>query len=187
MGLSVALVHYPTVNKQGEVVATSVTNFDIHDIARASRTFGVDHYFIVTPMKMQRDFVQRIMLHWLEGEGTEYNPTRGDALRDTHIVADLAEAGDFLKEKLGSEPLWIATSARVKAWTLTSSQLRERIEAGEHVCLIFGTGHGLHSEVIELADAILEPIFGPGDFNHLSVRSAVSIYLDRLMARRSDK
>ena len=55
MGLSVALVHYPTVNKEGAVVATSVTNFDIHDIARASRTFGVDHYFIVTPMKMQRD------------------------------------------------------------------------------------------------------------------------------------
>jgi len=63
--------------------------------------------------------------------------------------------------------------------------LREKITAdAPPVCLIFGTGHGLHPEVLELADAVLEPIHGPTEFNHLSVRSAVSIYLDRLLAPR---
>jgi hypothetical protein len=29
-------------------------------------------------------------------------------------------------------------------------------------------------------DYILEPVYGPGEYNHLSVRSAVAIILDRL-------
>ena len=76
------------VNKDGDAVATSVTNFDIHDIARAARTYGADRYFIVTPIRMQRDFVRRIVDYWREGSGASYNPTRGDALRDVRIVRD---------------------------------------------------------------------------------------------------
>jgi hypothetical protein len=34
---------------------------------------------------------------------------------------------------------------------------------------------------MEQADYILEPIYGPGEYNHLSVRSAVAIILDRLL------
>ena len=41
---------------------------------------------------------------------------------------------------------------------------------------------GERMEIIELADHILEPIRGRDGWNHLSVRSAVSIYLDRLLA-----
>ncbi len=186
MPLFIALVHYPTVNKLGKVVATSVTNFDIHDIARASRTYGVAHYFMVTPIAMQRDFVERIMRHWLEGEGAEYNPTRGDALQIASVATDLAAVGEIIARDFGSAPLWVATSARVTAWSLTARQLRSKLDEGQNVCLIFGTGHGLHQEIMELADAILEPIHGPTNFNHLSVRSAVSIYLDRLLGKRSD-
>ena len=112
MGLSIALVHYPALNKEGKLVTTSVTNFDIHDIARAARTYGVDRYFIVTPSKMQRDFVRRIMSHWIEGAGAQYNPTRGDALQGTEIVSDLVQVGEAIARDFGAEPLWVATSAR---------------------------------------------------------------------------
>ena len=44
--------------------------------------------------------------------------------------------------------------------------------------LAFGTGWGLAPEVIEHADALLEPIRAArGDYNHLSVRSACAIAL----------
>jgi len=52
------------------------------------------------------------------------------------------------------------------------------------VLLVFGTGWGLMAEVLEAADVLLPPLSGPagpGGFNHLSVRSAVSIVLDRLL------
>jgi tRNA (guanine37-N1)-methyltransferase len=45
--------------------------------------------------------------------------------------------------------------------------------------LLFGTGHGLAQEVLERADLALPPI-RPGSYNHLSVRAACAIILDRL-------
>ena len=78
MGLSIALVHFPTVNKKGRAVATSVTNFDIHDIARAAKTFGVERFFLVTPIAMQHDFIRRVIRYWVEEEGANYNPTSGE-------------------------------------------------------------------------------------------------------------
>jgi hypothetical protein len=184
--LAVALVHYPTVNKEGKVVTTSVTNFDIHDIARASRTFGVSRYYIVTPVELQQQFTRRIITYWMEGEGATYNPTRKDALTDTQVVGDLAEAGESFERDFGRPPIWVATSAKRYPNTLTCEELRARLELenAEPHCLIFGTGWGLHPQIIEEADFVLEPINGPQPWNHLSVRSAVSIYLDRLRAIR---
>jgi tRNA (guanine37-N1)-methyltransferase len=45
--------------------------------------------------------------------------------------------------------------------------------------ILFGTGHGLAAEVLERADVALPPI-RPGVYNHLSVRAAAAITLDRL-------
>ena len=48
--------------------------------------------------------------------------------------------------------------------------------------LIFGTGFGLAESALQSCQACIEPIRGVGeeDYRHLSVRSAVSICLDRL-------
>jgi hypothetical protein len=48
--------------------------------------------------------------------------------------------------------------------------------------LLLGTGWGLSDDCFEAADFILEPIAGAGTYNHLSVRSAAAILLDRLTA-----
>ncbi len=50
--------------------------------------------------------------------------------------------------------------------------------------VLFGTGYGLSDEVLKAADALLEPIGDPSDWNHLSVRGAVAIVLDRLLGER---
>jgi hypothetical protein len=47
--------------------------------------------------------------------------------------------------------------------------------------IVFGTGHGLADEILERSDVVLEPIGSPTEWNHLSVRSAVAISLDRLL------
>ena len=186
--LFVALVHFPTMNKEGRVVTTSVTNFDIHDIARASRTYGVARYFIVTPIELQQQFTRRIITHWVEGSGAEYNPSRKEALTGVEVVGDLAAAGESIERDFGTPTTWIATSAKHYPNTITCQELRRRLhETDENFCLIFGTGYGLHTQILDEVDLILEPINGPTPFNHLSVRSAVSIYLDRLLAVRTEE
>src|ERR1700744_5476239 len=76
----VALIHWPIRDRAGNIVCTNVTNFDIHDIARASRTYGVEKYFIVNRLQEQLSFVARILEHWRTGSGSQYNPKRKTAL-----------------------------------------------------------------------------------------------------------
>jgi hypothetical protein len=60
-------------------------------------------------------------------------------------------------------------------------------EEGGNYLLLFGTGWGITDDVFSRADLFLEPIEGPTAYNHLSVRSAVSISLDRLFGKRQPK
>lgn len=179
-----ALIHYPVVDKNGLTVATSITNLDIHDIARAARTFGLKGYFLVTPVEPQHWLAERIMGHWREGWGAQYNPTRTVALDVVQLKSDIGAVEDAIIEKEGAPPRWVATSARNFPNSVSYETLRKRIreESGAPLCLLFGTGYGLHPEIVMEADYVLEPIRGGGEFNHLSVRSAASIIFDRLLA-----
>lgn len=58
------LVHYPVYNKNNEVVATSVTNFDMHDISRSCRTYNINKYYIITPVISQIQLTSRIIGFW---------------------------------------------------------------------------------------------------------------------------
>ena len=188
MPLSICLVHFPVRNRKKQIVGTSVTNFDVHDIARASRTFGLKRYYVVAPSPSQRHFVQRVMDHWFGGPGGELNVNRKDALELVRLVRDMNEICDDFKKESGREPLFIATSATPLPNTISYSALRERIDAepDQEFCLVFGTGYGLDESIIAEVDLMLGPISGPTDWNHLSVRSAVSIILDRLRGNREE-
>ncbi|MCX7625598.1 MAG: RNA methyltransferase [Candidatus Sumerlaeaceae bacterium] len=175
--LYACLVHYPIRDKHNRAITTAITNLDIHDIARSARTFGIGGYFVVTPVKAQRWLAERILSHWQHGWGAMYNPNRKDALSVVHVVQDLGTVSDMLEAAHGSPPLWIATSARQYPNTVSFSRLREILaeEAKQPVCILLGTGWGLHPELILESDYILEPIRGIGEYNHLSVRAAAAI------------
>ncbi len=179
-----ALVHYPTIDRRGLAVATSVTTLDVHDIARSSRTFGIKRYYVVTPIEPQHWIVNRIIEHWESDWGHAYNPNRGDALGTVELVGDVGSAADKIQELEGVYPTIVATSARNYPNTMKFEELRWRIHepnAGPFL-IIFGTGWGLHPELIADCDITLEPIFGPTPYNHLSVRSAAVICFDRLLS-----
>lgn len=182
------LVHAPICNKKGEVVTTSVTNLDIHDIARSCRTFGVTKYFIVTPLQAQHELVNRILGHWEEDKAAAYNPDRQDALAIARLVNSVEEGVKKITEIEGIEPIIAVTGANFKENSGVESDLLNKARLDKRpVFLLFGTGWGLHAHVLDQAHFSLEPIFGASEdgYNHLSVRSAVAIYLDRL-ARASE-
>lgn len=179
--LNIVLVHHPVVNKRAEIIGSAVTNLDIHDIARTSRTYGVSEYFIATPYEDQQNLVQELLTHWKTGHGSTYNPARKEALDRVHVVASLQSVIALLTEKYGKRPLLVTTSALLRETTIGYKELTEMIKNREPILLVFGTAHGLAPEIIAISDTTLPPIKGGTDYNHLSVRSAVSIILDRLL------
>ncbi|MGE5371033.1 MAG: RNA methyltransferase [Solirubrobacterales bacterium] len=177
-----ALLHGPVYNKRMEVITTSVTNLDIHDISRASRTYGIETFFLVHPLEAQRNLVAQMSAYWRQGFGSEYNPDRKDALGVLAITASFEEAVARITEKEGLAPIVVATDARPYPNQISYRELRKRFdEDGKPVLLLFGTGWGLTAEFMQSCDLILDPVNGPTPYNHLSVRSAVSIILDRLL------
>ena len=176
------LVHYPIKNKRGELVTTSVTNLDIHDISRSVRTFGFQKYFIITPLERQQDLVNKILGHWGEDKSLDYNPDRSDALCSTFVV-DSIEAGiDQIEADTGKRPFLALTGANFGQYNGSTKDLADKIKIDKKPCfLLFGTGWGLHQEVLDKGEFLLEPIIGSdNDYNHLSVRSAVAIYLSQI-------
>lgn len=179
--VDVALVHYPVVNRNREVIGSAVTNLDLHDIARAGKTYGVKTYWVVTPYSEQQQLAQQIVGHWTDGHGGQTNPDRSNAMSIVQIKSTLDEVVVSATEKFGSRPIIAATCARPQPDTMEYSALRERIWQGTPVLLLFGTAWGLAPEALDIADRSLPPLSGLGAFNHLSVRSAASIVLDRLL------
>ena len=179
--LYLALLHHPVLDKHGAVVTTAVTNLDVHDIARAAATFDVRGYYVCTPIPTLQRLVERIILHWEEGPGAAYNATRKTALANVRLVAELDAAITDVERETGALPRLVATSARDGAGRLAYAALRERLRTGSRPeLLVFGTGWGLTPEVLARCDDVLEPIRGVGPYNHLSVRSAAAIILDRI-------
>jgi len=183
--LYIALLHYPVYNKKGDVVTTAVTNMDVHDISRTARTYGVQRFFIVTPLAQQRNFVKGILNHWQRGYGAVYNPSRKTAF---DIVETRTSLGDVITDialSTGKRVLLVATSAVARLDNTSFQTISDGITKNEdNYVLLFGTGWGIAEEVIQRADYMLEPIRGMPDYNHLSVRSAVAIVMDRLAGHR---
>jgi hypothetical protein len=181
MRLYVGLVHYPVYNRNRQRIASAITTLDLHDIARLARTYDIRRFFVITPLEDQQRLAERVRRHWTEGHGARYNRDRKEAIELVNIVPSLEQAISSIEESEGETPLSIATDAsRRKDSSISYKEARGIIEQGRVVVLIFGTAWGLDGSVITRADKVLDPIVGGTDYNHLSVRSAVAIILDRL-------
>lgn len=179
------LVHYPVYNKRSEVVATSVTNFDIHDISRTCRTYDINKYYIITPVDAQKELTARILGFWQEGDGIDFNKDRNEAFENTLMADSIEESIENIEKITGKKPKIVTTSARIFENSISFENLSDKIYNDDEVyLLLFGTGWGLTDEIMNLSDYILEPIRIKTQYNHLSVRAAVAIILDRLFKER---
>lgn len=180
--LAIALVHHPVYNKLHEVVTTALTNLDLHDIARSSRTFGLDRFYIVTPSKDQQALAHRITGHWQAGWGASYNPDRKEALDIVRIVDDVTSAVTDFQTGFTEPVKTVITGAAHRPGSITCQGFKQMLgNSAQPFMLLLGTGWGLTEECFAASDFILEPIAGAGTYNHLSVRSAAAIMLDRLV------
>ena len=149
----VALLHGDVlVGAERKPGVTSVTSIDIHDIARSCSTYGVEQYFIVTPLRDQQKIVGTLLDFWQKGIGADYNRSRHEAI----------------KSSTDAHTALISFHDQASVW-----------QEERPVLFVFGTGKGLTKELIQRCDYLLPPVHGFTQFKHLSVRSAVEVVLDR--------
>lgn len=183
--LNVILLHDQMLDKQGDLVTTSLTMIDLHDIARSCCTYGVETFFIAHPSNSLKKLARTLKKHWEVGYGSTYNPNRKEALDKTQIITDLDEAIQIIDSRSGQLPKLLATSAHQGEDRLKFAELTKELNQDnnqQEYLLMLGTGWGMSKSLLDRADYFLEPINGPTEYNHLSVRSACAIMLDRILA-----
>ncbi len=146
--LYVALVHHPVVNKNGEVIAAAVTNLDLHDIARAAKTYDIKGFYVTTPLADQQLLVQRITAHWLEGAGGRYNPKRREALALIRLADCLEQALAEIGREEGERPQTVATAARRRPGSIGFRRIAQTTGGREPPCS--GAGYGLGAGAIRV-------------------------------------
>jgi hypothetical protein len=178
-----AIIHYPVLDKRGDIVATSLTNLELHDVARSCMTFGVELCYIVTPLRKQTWIAERLVEHWESGYGASYNPDRAQALKKIKIIESIETM--MTEVSAVGNPVVIGTSSKQGFETVDYEGLRARIRKEDRpFLLLFGTGWGLPAEVTGQCEKMLMPVRGRSNYNHLSLRVAIGIILDRILGER---
>ena len=176
--ISFCLMHYPVNLEKGRIGVSSLTNLDIHDIARISRSYGLARFYVLTPLVDQLELLRQILKHW-QGDSD-----RARALELVCPVATFEEMNAAATAFHGCRPKYVASSAQWPEKKNAPPPLAPadilKMSAKEPVVICLGTARGLGREVLDLCDAQLRPIRFLNE-NHLSVRSAAAIIADRIL------
>jgi len=184
MSFYIGLLHYPVYNRRGEIIVSAITNLDLHDLARLARTYGAKRFYVINPLTDQQDLARCICRHWVSGYGARYNKDRQEAMSLISVVPTLESSVSEIRDSEGEIPTLMVTDAgKGKGKKVNYNLAREIVASNKVVMILFGTAWGIAKELIRRADYLLEPIYGVSNYNHLSVRTAAAITLDRLFSR----
>ncbi|MGM0608636.1 MAG: RNA methyltransferase [Candidatus Muiribacteriota bacterium] len=177
--VNLVLLHNNIVNKFGNLIETSITNIDVHDISRTVRTYRLNELSLVNRLESQKKILNDMLKYWIKGEGGINNPDRKKALEKVKQYNRLEDV-----QTSASNIKYIITDAKKHTNSILYKDMKNIISENKNTqfYLIFGTGWGLDSIITQKADYILEPVQYGSDFNHLSVRAAAAIICDRLFA-----
>ena len=150
MTIYIALMHYPVYNRQQQVTATALTTIDIHDLARLARTYGLDGFYVVMPLRSQQALARRLIDHWVTGRGAVFNPTRKEALSLVRMADTVEEALQEIEQEQGRRAQTVATTARRYPSARSYREIAELLHTGgdNPYLILFGTGWGLTQEVV---------------------------------------
>ncbi|UCH01086.1 MAG: RNA methyltransferase [Deltaproteobacteria bacterium] len=184
MSFYIGLLHYPVYNRRGEIIISAITNLDLHDLARLARTYGARRFYVINPLTDQQDLARNICRHWVSGYGARYNRDRQEAMSLISVVPTLESSIAEIRDSEGETPTLMVTDAgKSKGEKVNYNLAREIVASNKVVMILFGTAWGIAKELIRRADYLLDPIYGVSNYNHLSVRTAAAITLDRLFSQ----
>lgn len=182
--LSFCLCHFPVRLERHRIGSSSLTNLDIHDIARISRGYGMGPFYVLLALQEQMDILNNILSHWHKAANPEVHVDRQQALAQVSPVQNFTELEEKACAYYGVRPTFIATSAnwpeeKNMGQALSPADVRG-ICRNYPVIILLGTARGLDLKALAIDFRLLRPLRFL-DENHLSVRSAAAIIADRIL------
>lgn len=179
--IHLCLRHDEVLGREDKIIHSSVTQIDLHDFSRLTVTYGLGGFHAVTAMEAQHQISEDILKHWRVGYGKDYNPDRVEALSKLSLHRSFDSVVEAIAEEDGQPPLIIGTSARPTDKELAFADLSTIMaDSGRSAIVQFGTSWGLSPAQIRRCDWVLPPVEGRHGYNHLSVRCAAAIIVDRI-------
>ena len=179
--IHLVLRHDHVLGRENQTIHSSVTQTDLHDFCRLTLTYGLGGFHCVTEIEAQHRLCADILDFWRNGFGKQYNPDRVAALGALHIHRAFDDLVADMTERDGQPPLIVGTSAKPCANQVDFSDFFSIMESSGRSALVqFGTSWGLSSDQLHRCDRVLPPIYGHDGYNHLSVRCAAAIIVDRI-------
>jgi tRNA (guanine37-N1)-methyltransferase len=136
--LYVVLIHFPVKSRKGLPIGSALTTIDMHDIARASMTFGVKGFYVVTPYEDQAVLAGQVIDHWTKGVGGTLNPFRKSALELIRVTRTFEEAVMEMEQERKEPVVTIGTSATAIPGSITAEMLKQKLENKVYHALVFG-------------------------------------------------
>lgn len=182
--IHLVLRHDHVLGREGQEIHANVTQVDLHDFSRLAMTYDLAGFHAVTEISSQHRICGEILDYWREGAGKTYNPDRVAALDKLHIHAHFDDCLKTIASQSAKAPFLLATSAKPHHKNIDFQSLPSIIESsGRPLVVLFGTAWGLSAEQMNRCDGTLPPICGQHGYNHLSVRCAAAIIVDRLFSQ----
>lgn len=172
-------MHHPVRDRRGDVITATIDHFDVFDASRLSLTYPVAGVFVVNPEPSQRDLAERVIAYGTDPHRSE---DRRGCLHKTRWAPDIAAAREAVLAETGRAPRTISTSAQASPDAVGFAAVRAAIATGAPHLLLVGKASGLTDDALAAADLRLAPIDAGTGYNHLSVRSALAILIDRLLS-----
>lgn len=107
------LRHDFVLGREEKPIHASVTQIDLHDFSRLTRTYGLAGFHCITAMQSQHQITAEILDYWQQGFGQNYNPDRSEALTKLFLHRSFEACLAQISEREGQKPVLIGTSARV--------------------------------------------------------------------------
>lgn len=166
------------LNRLGEVISSTVDSFDFFDASRLALTYGVDRMYIVHPEPAQQALVSRLIAH---GQAQGRQDAQRGHFEHSVGVHDLQAAIDDVQARCQCRPKVVATTARSGPPKVGLGSLRDSLSPQRPQLWLIGKAWGMTQAVIDGADCVAASIDTGTGYNHLSVRSALAIYIDRML------
>ena len=133
----------------------------------------------MAPLKDQKSLLGEIISHWTHGAGGRSNPHRSTAFRTLVPADSVDDAVAHITKKCGQTPYLLASSAQGPG-DISFRQVNKMLER-RPVLLLLGTSQGLSPVILRKCNGTLPPLRYADSYNHLSVRMAGAILIDRIL------